>query len=543
MKMTLTQLQELMDARENEHLEFKEAKNNFHFEKLVKYCAALANERGGKLILGVSDKPPRRVVSSRVFDNLERTKAGIIERLHIRVEVTEIHHPDGRVVVFEVPSRPIGMPIQLEGAYWMRGGEDLVPMTPDLLKRIFDEAVPDFTAGICVEAKLDDLDPAAVQSLKTRWIRKSGNTALNNLSSERLLADAELIINGKITYAALILLGNSQALGRYLAQSEVIFEYRSSEAPGPAQQRKEYRQGFFLFVDDLWQQINLRNDLQHFREGLFVYDLPTFNEIVCREAILNAVSHRDYRHPGSVFIRQYPSRLEIVSPGSFPPGISSQNIIDEQLPRNRRIAEIFARCGLVERAGQGVDLMFSLCVKESKSQPDFTRSNDHRVWVNLSGEIRDANFLRFLEKIGQEKLDKFVTQDLLLLDMINREQPIPLEQKLRLSSLLEEGIIERVSRGKFVLSRQYYDFIGKKGMYTRKRGLDHETNKMLLLKHIENYRNDGSKLSDLMEVLPSFSRRQIQKLLTELKSEGRVSQVGKTSAGRWFPNSRLNKNQ
>ena len=98
----------------------------------------------------------------------------------------------------------------------MRRGEDLVPMTPYLLKRIFDEAVPDFTASICTEAALADLDPAAIQALKLRWIRKSGNTTLNHLSNERLLADAELIVNWKITYAALILLGTRQALGRHL---------------------------------------------------------------------------------------------------------------------------------------------------------------------------------------------------------------------------------------------------------------------------------------------------------------------------------------
>lgn len=136
MHVTLTQLQEWMDASsEDEHLEFKEAKTNFHFEKLVKYCAAIANEGGGTMILGVTDLPPRRVVGSGAFDKMERTKAGLIERLRLRVEVEEVRHPEGRVLIFQVPSRPIGMPIAIEGAYWMRGGEDLVPMTPDHLKR------------------------------------------------------------------------------------------------------------------------------------------------------------------------------------------------------------------------------------------------------------------------------------------------------------------------------------------------------------------------------------------------------------------------
>src|SRR5208282_1514979 len=84
---------------------------NFHFDKLVKYCAALANEGGGSIILGVTDKPPRRVVGSTAFAELERTKAGLIDRLRLRIEAEEIAHPDGRVLVFTAPSRPIGMPV------------------------------------------------------------------------------------------------------------------------------------------------------------------------------------------------------------------------------------------------------------------------------------------------------------------------------------------------------------------------------------------------------------------------------------------------
>jgi ATP-dependent DNA helicase RecG len=535
MTMTLPQLQELLDAKENEHLEFKEAKHNFDFDTLVKYCAALANEGGGKMVLGVTDQRPRHIVGSQEFANLERTKASIIERLHLRIEADELQHPNGRVLVFEMPSRPIGVPIQYKGAYWMRAGEDLVPMTPDKLKRIFDEAVPDYTAEVCEKATMDDLAPTAIQSFRQRWQRKSGNEMLSNLSDERLLTDAELIVGGKITYAALILLGTRQALGKYLAQAEVIFEYRSNEAPGPAQQREDYRQSFLLFFDDLWSKINLRNDLQHFQDGFFMNSIPTFNETVCREAILNAVSHRDYRHPGSTFVKQFPRRLEVISPGGFPLGITPQNIITEQLPRNRRLAESFLRCGLVERAGQGVDLMFGWCIKESKSQPDYSQTNEYRVWLKLMGEVQDPQFLRFLEKIGAETLARFVVEDFLVLDLVHREQPIPQELKPRLAVLLDADVIERAGRGKFLLSKQFYSFIGKKGVYTRKRGLDRETNKALLLKHIQNHKKEGSKLNDLRQVLPSLTYDQVQVLLKELKAEGRIKNVGKTSAALWYP--------
>jgi ATP-dependent DNA helicase RecG len=112
MTITLEQLQIWMSGRETEHLEFKEAKRHFDFEELVRYCVALANEGGGRIILGVTDTMPRQVVGSRAFENLERMKSGLIERLHIRVEVDALPHPDGQVIIVDVPSRPVGVPIQ-----------------------------------------------------------------------------------------------------------------------------------------------------------------------------------------------------------------------------------------------------------------------------------------------------------------------------------------------------------------------------------------------------------------------------------------------
>ncbi len=527
------ELEAWMKAKEDEHLEFKEAKSNFDFGKLTRYCAALSNEGGGRMILGVTNQRPRRVVGTRAFGELERTKAGLVEKLRLRIDAEEIAHPDGRVVVFHVPPRPIGMAVQVDGAYWMRAGEDLVPMTPDMLKRIFEEAGPDFSGEVCPDASMADLDPAAIDAMRAMWRRKSGNKALESLSAEQLLADAELVTEGKVTYAALVLLGTDQALRRVFPQAEVILEYRPNELPGPAQQRKEYRRGFFLVLDDLWNTVDLRNEVQHFRDGFVVWDIRTFSEIVVREAILNAVSHRDYRLAGSVFVRQYPRRLEIVSPGGFPAGITLENILWRQAPRNRRIAEVLQRCGLIERSGQGVNLMFEESIKESKPTPDFSDTDEHQVAVTIRGEVQDPQFLKFLEKVGKERLASFTTRDLLVLDAVNRGEPVPEALKNRLPNLIEEGIVERVGRGKYILSRRFYTFIGKRGVYTRKKGLPRRANKALLLEHIKE--NPGCQLQELTQVLPQLSYRQVQDLLRELKREELVYSMGKTKAGRWFP--------
>jgi ATP-dependent DNA helicase RecG len=280
------------------------------------------------------------------------------------------------------------MPISYEGAYWMRAGEDLVPMTPDLLKRIFDEAAPVFSAEICPNATLSDLDSTAIEDFRKRWHKKSQNAALLRMSHNRLLQDAELSAGPKVTYAALIFLGKRAALGRHLAQAEVIFEYRSSNAAGPANQREEFRQGLLTFFDRLWELVNLRNDAQHYKDGLVMQSVSTFHEGAVREAILNAVAHRDYRHSGSVFVRQYARRIEITSPGGFPPGITPENILEKQSPRNRRIAETLFRCGLVERSGQGADRIFEECLRHGQALPNYTRSDAHDVFLVLDGQLR-----------------------------------------------------------------------------------------------------------------------------------------------------------
>lgn len=132
----------LVESAETEHLEFKEAKNQFDTTRLMRYCIAIANEGGGYLVFGVTNKHPRKVVGSQAFatpEALNKIKARIVDKLRLRVEVTELLHPDGRVLVFEIPTRPTGQPLAFDGAYLMRSGEDLVPMTPDMLKRIFSE--------------------------------------------------------------------------------------------------------------------------------------------------------------------------------------------------------------------------------------------------------------------------------------------------------------------------------------------------------------------------------------------------------------------
>ena len=539
MSTTLEQLQALLSSKEDEHLEFKEAKESYEFDKLVKYCVALANEMGGRIVFGVSDKLPRRVVGTRAFDNADKMNARLIEHLQQRTEVDAFNLPEGRVVVFSVPARPVGFPVQYKGAYWMRRGEDLVPMTPDMLRRIFAEAQPDHSATVCPSATLADLDERAIDRFRSKWFEKSKRSGIQEAPIDRLLEDAELTVDGEITYTALILLGTRKALGRHLGQAEVVFEYRSDEASIAHEQRVEYREGFLIFEDDLWRTINLRNDLFSLQDGFYRRDIATFNEMAVREAILNAVSHRDYRMGGSVFVRQYPKLIRIESPGGFPEGINAENILERQSPRNRRLAQALAHCGLVERSGQGIDRMFTAAVSEGKLPPDFGGSDQFLVSVVLNGQVQDERFLRFLERIASETQRTLRLDDLVVLDAIRRELPIPERVKSRIPALIELGALERTSPKRLTLSHRYYAFVGKRGEYTRRRGLDRETSKALLLQHIERNRHRGSPFSELHQVLPGMSGGEVQSLLRDLRLAGAVNAVGTTRAARWYPVNQL----
>ena len=536
MSTAAEQFEAILAAPEGTRIEFKSASGGFHFDKLTEYCVAIANEGGGKIVLGVTDRRPRDIIGTAAFTEPGRTEAGLHERLGHRIPVEELHHEGKRVLIVHVPARLPGTAWSIGGKFLKRAGDDLTGMSDGELRAIFAETGPDFSAE-AAPASLADLSREAVAEFRRRWARKAGNPRIEAWTDEETLINGEMLVDGRVLYAALILFGTRAALGHALAQAEVVFEYRSSEASGPAAERTEFREGFFVFHDALWQKINLRNDRQSYQDGLFRYDIPTFDETAVREALLNAVAHRDYRLGGSVFVRQFPRRLEIVSPGGFPPGITPENILDQQNPRNRRLAEALARCGLIERSGQGLNLMVEAAIRQSKPLPDFTGTAAHEVRLRLDGTVRDLKFIRFLERLGEEKLRSFSTYDFLALDAIAREQPLRELIRSRLPGLIEAGAVESQGRGRgtqYHLSRSLYASLGKRGSYTRQRGLDHETNKALLEKHLQDCGEVGAPLADLCQVLPALSRASVQRLLGELRENGKAHLEGKRRWGRWF---------
>ena len=173
-----------------------------------------------------------------------------------------------------------------------------------------------------------------------------------------------------------------------------------------------------------------------------------------------------------MFVRQFARRLEMVSPGGFPPGITPENIIDQQNPRNRRLAEALEKCGLVERSGQGLNLMVESAVRQSKPLPSFAGTAPHEVRLMMDGSAQDPAFVRYLERLGQHRLRHFSTYDSLALEALCHDHPLSEAMRARIAGLAEAGAVESVGRGRgvrYLLSRELYASLGKKGEYTRTR--------------------------------------------------------------------------
>ena len=467
-------IKEIKNLRETEDkIEFKEAKKNFNFaggshadpaerrKCVLGYIVALANEGGGLLVLGMKDKHPHDVVGTTFAkDTIGKMEDEIYERLDIRVRIEELFENDKRVLVFKIPSRPVGSPLNFEGVPLMRIGDSLRVMSNDELFRILSERAPDFSATICEGLTFEDLAPEAITLMKAGYAKKQKNPTFETLPDKQVLTDLGLVEDGKYNYAALILLGKRSALRKYLSNAEVIIEYRLDHSMIHYTARKEFQESLFTVMDKIWDYVNqpASNPLLHVRHKFTIYDIPAFNEEVIREAVLNAIGHRLWSDMSSVVVKQYPDRINIINAGGFPSGVTKNNILTvSSKPRNKLVMEVLAKTGLVERAGQGVDKMYYNCLMEGKPLPDYSQTDDYQVDLCLWAKIVDDAFYIFLNEIQFNRKDKLNVFDLLTLDKVRQGISTDLFEE-SVEKLQREGLIKSLSSAdrKFVLGDLYY---------------------------------------------------------------------------------------
>ena len=529
-------IEDLKQLRESEdHIEFKEAKRNYPFAGgkhvdpkerrrcVLGYIVALANEKGGRLVLGMADKMPHTVVGSDFAqDKVGELTDEIYERLGIRIEATELYEDGKRVLVLSVPSRPIGRLLRFEGVPLMRTGESLREMSDAEIFRILSEQEPDFSAKICEGLAIEDLDKEAIAEMKSQYARKQENPLFRTYPDEQVLSDLDLLKDGKLNYAALILLGKPEAIRKYLPQNNIVVEFRMYHSMIQYTARKEFQLPLFIAIDKVWDYINqpASNPLLHYNDGPYIFDIPSFNKEAIREAILNACCHRSMLIHSDVVIKQYPDSITITNAGGFPSGVDINNILTvNSVPRSKLMSEILQKTGLVERSGQGVDKMFYNCIMEGKALPDYSGTDPYQVSLTFKAPVLDKDFVVFIrneqsKRTPAEQLNVF---ELLTLYKVAMRDYEGLEGNI-LRKLSEEGLVID-ENGAYRLSEEYRNEAAEK-----LKGLN-----MNHLKSVSDcFRKNGFiNRAALKEIFADIlSEKQVRAFISKMEDAGIIQKEG-----------------
>ena len=549
-KLTIEQLKKFKESEDK--VEFKKAEQgNFAYDGgsrikpserrkcILGYVTAFCNEKGGYLVIGMEDAYPHKVVGTKQCEGqLEELVSNIYRDTQIRPVVYELYEDEvnkkGRVLVIEVPPRPIGKLFRFEDVPLMRVGEELKPMSDEMIFQILQEHEPDFSAEVCEGVNINDLDKDAIRILKQKYATKQKNPDFLTLPDEQVLSDLLLIKGNKVTNAALILVGKQEVLNAKLPQAAVFLEFRKSESLVPYTNRQEYRQPFYKMIDLLWHDIDLRNDKIDVNENSYIFNIPYFNEEVIREAINNAIAHRDYRRNSETIIKQYPQKMVIINIGGFPLGVTIDNILRvPSTPRNRLLADVLAKTGIVERSGQGVDKIIKNTLAEGKDKPDYSHSDPFRVELQLSAVIKDKAFAMFLDSEQrdlpeEERLSVF---EVMALNEI-REGKSERVSKDIIKQLLDRGLIEK--RGKtrgtyYILSKSYYELCGKEGEYSLKDDWSINQVVSVIMPHFAKF--EKAKMKDFVKLLEGhLTRRQVRLMIDQLVEKDYLTKEGEGAA-------------
>jgi ATP-dependent DNA helicase RecG len=503
---------------------------------ILGYVTALCNEGGGYLVIGMSDNHPHDVIGTKQnLDSIGELESKIYTDTGIRPIVYELFESLKRVLVIEVPCRPAGKVFKFEDVALMRVGEELKPMSDEVYLKIIQEQEPDFSQQICDGITIADLDVKAIAILKEKYSIKQNNPQFKLLPDDQILSDLELSKNGKLTNAALILLAKKEILQEKLPQAKVMLEYRNFENQINFDNRIEFSEPFFVLINELWNTINLRNGSFPIQDGAYIFNVPYFNEEVIRESINNAISHRDYRKTSEIVIKQFPQRLDVINAGGFPVGVTLENLIKTpSTPRNRLLADILQKTGIVERSGQGVDKIYYNTLSEGKAEPDYTQSDNFQVNLKLSAIIEDRAFALFIDSIQKELPinEKLSVLEIVTLNKIKNKiskKDLDLEQ---VNQLLFKKLIEK--RGKtnaifYILSKDYYEFTDEKAKYYNLQELDDNQVLTTILQFLS--KEGKAKMKDFVGLFEDkLSRKQVRLRVEKLVKNKILKQDGESSS-------------
>jgi len=536
-----------LPAAESLTVEFKSDRRKLSDTELAEAVVCLANADGGELWLGVEDDgaatglhADHRQLAGLPGLIAARTSPAIA----VQVEAVEI---DG-VPVARVAVPKAGTVVATAGGVYLRrrlkhdGTPECVPMLPhERDSRLGQLGLVDASAQPVAGAQLSDFDPLERERLRQAVQQFGGDRVLLELDDEAL--DGALGFTARQpdgrrvpTLCGLLVIGRVEALRQHVPTHEFAFQVLAEQAV----RFNEFRRVPLLQAID-WLETNFRpyNPEEELQVGLFRVPVPKVDMAAYREAVANALIHRDYHRLGAVHVRLENDALVVSNPGGLVDGVTLDNLLTtEPRPRNRALADAMKRVGVVERSGRGVDTIYRGLLRFGRPAPDYTRTDSHSVVVRLDTGAADIDFARMVveqerRSNGELPIDslialaalrelKRVTAD----ELAARIQRDPASAKRTLEALTEAGLIAAHGQTRarsYTLSAAVYQRQGDKAAYTRQAGFTSLQNAQLVLNYVQQH--GQIRRAEVME-LCRLGADQAKALLGRLKEQGRLFQHG-----------------
>lgn len=522
-------------------VEFKSDQSRLSDRDLVATVVCLANTDGGVLYLGVEDDgtitgthPQRQSPAALSALIANRTNPPISVRINILQE--EGH----TVAAIEVPKSP-RLVATSDGLLQRRrlqadGTPQCVPFYPhEFISRQSSLGLLDHSANPVIGATLHDLDPLERQRLRQMIERFSGDATLIGLTDDELDGALGLVrtVDGQRvpTVAGLLLIGKESALRDHLPTHEVAFQVLDGT---DVRVNDFYRTPLLKTFQRILEQFEARIEEEEMQWGLFRVAIPTYDPRAFREALVNAIIHRDYSVLGTVFVRLQGDTLSISNPGGFVEGVTLDNLlVVEPKPRNPALADAIKRIGLAERTGRGVDLIFQGLLRYGRPEPDYSGSDTTTVKVVLSSTEADRPFIKMIIEEENRTQSSISLDALIVLSRLRNTRRIDVatvaqaiqkpetQARAILERLVEIGLIEAhgIKKGRtYTLSAETYRDLGESTSYIRQTGFDSIQQEQMVLQYVQNSGKITRKdVMDLCRLSPDQASRLLHRLATEDK--------------------------
>lgn len=536
--MNIDDFAEILKIGESINTEFKSWNKVSDMKKRINLAVdeliAFANNKGGTLYFGVEDNG--EVTGCDGNYDLQNIIESIYEKTRpsIFVDPEEIEYNGKKVIAFTVASDGITH-ATTDGRCLKRLGKNSKPFYPDEMSNRYSEIQSsDFSGRILSDSTEDDINKLEVYKLKEKLKARNPESTLADMDDIAFLRDLALVKsdsgNIKLTVAGLLFVGKEQAINRLLPQAEVIYLHYSESNLEEYDARLDMKAPIISVIDRLSEKIQDSNRIVNVQVGLFRLEIVDFPEKVFQEALLNALSHRDYQSQGAVYVKHYPDKIVIENPGAFLDGITENNIITHpSVPRNKLIAETLQHLKYVQRTGQGVDIIFREMISSGKPFPEYKSYND-AVSLTIYSAIDDIDFVKFIANEENGLSRSFSLSELMILRYLKDNRKITMSEAEILiqeardqaqnacNNLKRYGLIE-LSGNEYMLTAKIYDELKNSVDYTKDKAIQYIKAREMILEYI---RDRGFINNELVRELCGFSQKQARIILQRMRKENLI---------------------